>query len=46
MEIEDYMFNNTRFERGDRNRHRYGEIYAGGDGDKLIKLNLQIRFNK
>lgn len=45
-EIEDYMFNNTRLERGDRNRHKYGEIYTGEDGDRLIKLNLQIRFKK
>lgn len=45
-EVEDYMYNNTRFERGSRTRHRFGQLYRGEDGEVYIKLNLQIRFKK
>lgn len=45
-DVEDYLFNNTRFERASRSRYDYGYLYRGEDGQVRIKLNLQIRFNK
>lgn len=45
-DVEDYLFNNTRFERGSRSRHQFGSLYRGEDGSVYIKLNLQIRFKK
>lgn len=45
-DVEDYLFNNTRFERGSRERHKFGSLYRGEDGSVYIKLNLQIRFKK
>lgn len=45
-DVEDYLFNNTRFERGSRSRHHFGTLYRGSDGQVYIKLNLQIRFKK
>lgn len=45
-DIEDYLYNNTRFERGSRSRHHFGSLYRGNDGKVYIKLNLQIRFSK
>lgn len=44
-ELEDYLFANTKFERGDRGKHRFGALYRDSDGNVCIKLNLQIRFN-
>lgn len=43
-DVEDYLYNNTRFERGSRTRHHYGRLYRENDGNVYIKLNLQIRF--
>lgn len=43
-DVEDYLYNNTRFERGSRTRHHYGKLYRENDGKVYIKLNLQIRF--
>ena len=43
-DVEDYLYNNTRFERASRTRHKYGSLYRGEDGMVYIKLNLQIRF--
>lgn len=43
-DVEDYLFNNTRFERGSRTRHQFGSLFRGQDGRVYIKLNLQIRF--
>lgn len=43
-DVEDYLYNNTRFERGSRDRHQFGCLYRGEDGEVYIKLNLQIRF--
>jgi len=43
-DVEDYLFNNTKFERGSRTRHHYGSLFRGRDGNVYIKLNLQIRF--
>jgi len=45
-DVEDYLYNNTRFERGSRSRHHFGSLYRGSDGEVYIKLNLQIRFIK
>ncbi len=45
-DVEDYLYNNTRFERGSRSRHKFGSLYRGDDGEVYIKLNLQIRFSK
>lgn len=45
-EVEDYLYNNTRFERASRSRYHYGSLYRDEDGEVYIKLNLQIRFTK
>lgn len=45
-DVEDYLYNNTRFERASRGRYGFGKIYRGQDGNPYIKLNLQIRFKK
>lgn len=44
-DIEDYLYNNTRFERASRSRYKFGSLYEEG-GSLRIKLNLQIRFKK
>ncbi len=43
-DVEDYLYNNTRFDRASRKRYDYGYLYRGEDGNAYIKLNLQIRF--
>lgn len=45
-EVEDYLYNNTRFDRASRSRYEFGSLYRGDDGDVYMKLNLQIRFKK
>lgn len=48
-EVEDYLYNNTRFERASRSRYDFGMIYQQGGGQDqgyYIDLNLQIRFKK
>lgn len=45
-DVEDYLYNNTRFERGSRRRHGFGSLYRDKNGEVCIKLNLQIRFRK
>lgn len=45
-DVEDYLYNNTRFERASRRRYKFGELYRGENNDVCIKLNLQIRFKK
>ena len=45
-DVEDYLYNNTRFERPSRDRYNYGVLYRGEDGEVYMKLNLQIRFKK
>lgn len=45
-DTEDYLYNNTRFERASRKRHNFGSLYRKEDGEVYIKLNLQIRFTK
>lgn len=44
-DVEDYLYNNTRFERASRSRYNFGSIYKEGS-EYFIKLNLQIRFTK
>ena len=45
-DIEDYLYNNTRFDRASRSRYDFGSLYRGEDGAVYMKLNLQIRFKK
>ena len=45
-DVEDYLYNNTRFDRASRERYRFGKVFRGRDGGVYIKLNLQIRFKK
>ena len=45
-DVEDYLYNNTRFERGSRTRHNFGSLFRGEDKNVYIRLNLQIRFKK
>lgn len=42
--FKEYLFDNTRLERGSTSRHRYAEIYKKASGKMYINLNLQIRF--
>ena len=44
-DVEDYLYNNTRFERASRSRYGFGNLYKIGD-QVYIKLNLQIRFTR
>lgn len=43
--FEDYLFNNTKLETPDPERHNFGFIYEENKVQKM-KLNLQIRFIK
>ena len=43
--FEDYLFNNTKLETPDPNKHKFGEEYSE-KGQQKMKLNLQIRFIK
>ena len=45
-DVEDYLYNNTRFDRASRSRYAFGKLYRGVDGNVFMKLNLQIRFKK
>ena len=45
-DVEDYLYNNTRFERASRTRYHFGSIFRGEDGLCYMRLNLQIRFVK
>lgn len=46
-DVEDYLFNNTRFERASRGRYNFGKIYSiPGEDGYYFNLNLQIRFLK
>lgn len=44
-DVEDYLYNNTRFERASRTRYEFGFIYQQADS-YYLDLNLQIRFKK
>ena len=43
--FEDFLFNNTKLETPDMDKHGFGIIYTD-KGVQKIKLNLQIRFTK
>ena len=45
-DVEDYLYNNTRFERASRSRYNFGSLFRGEDGEVYLRLNLQIRFTK
>lgn len=45
-DVEDYLYNNTRFDRASRTRYDFGSLYRGDDDEVYMKLNLQIRFKK
>ena len=42
--LEDYLFENIRFDTPSTTRHRYGSLIAENDGKVYFKLNLQLRF--
>lgn len=44
--FREYLFLNTKFERGSRSRHNYGAIRRESPSDTFLDLNLQIRFTK
>ena len=41
--LEDYLFNNTKFETPSKSRYNMGEVYRNGD-KYYFNLVLQIRF--
>lgn len=43
-QLEDYLLNNTAFDTPSTSRHDFGYLDKNGNGDILLKLNLQIRF--
>ncbi len=45
-DVEDYLYNNTRFERASRSRYQFGSLYRDCNGELYFKLNLQIRFKR
>jgi DNA (cytosine-5)-methyltransferase 1 len=42
--LEDYLFENIKFETPSTTRHRYGQLILENDGNLYFKLNLQLRF--
>lgn len=42
-DLENYLFNNTRFDTPSTSRHDFGQVYKSGD-NYYIKLNLLVRF--
>jgi DNA (cytosine-5)-methyltransferase 1 len=42
--LEDYLFENIKFDTPSTTRHRYGSLIAENDGKVYFKLNLQLRF--
>lgn len=43
--FEEYLLNNTQFDRPSASRYDYGYVYDL-DGEKYIDLNVQVRFKK
>ena len=41
--VEDFLFENTRLERGSRTKHKYGDVYQK-ENEFYIKLNFAVRF--
>ena len=44
--FEQYLLDNTKFERGSVNKHDYASIYKDNNDEYFINLNLSIRFMK
>ena len=42
--LEDYLFNNIKFDTPSSTRHRFGSVISENDGKLYFKLNLQLRF--
>lgn len=45
-DVEDYLYNNTRFDNPSRERYHFGTLYRNQDNKVYMRLNLQIRFTK
>ena len=43
-ELEDYLFENIKFDTPSTTRHRYGGLIVENNGKMYFKLNLQLRF--
>ena len=41
--FENYLLNDTKFERGSTNKHKFGIVYKD-NGNYYLKLNLAVRF--
>ena len=42
--LEDYLFENIKFDTPSTTRHRFGNLISENDGKIYFKLNLQLRF--
>jgi len=42
--LENYLFENIKFDTPSTTRHRYGSLISERDGEMYFKLNLQLRF--
>jgi len=42
--LEDYLFENIKFDTPSTTRHRYGHLILENDGKIYFKLNMQLRF--
>jgi DNA (cytosine-5)-methyltransferase 1 len=42
--LEDYLFENIKFDTPSTTRHRYGNLILENDGKIYFKLNMQLRF--
>lgn len=42
--LEDYLFENIKFDTPSTSRHRFGNVITENDGKLYFKLNLQLRF--
>ena len=44
ISLEDYLFENIKFDTPSTTRHRYGSAILENDGKIYFKLNMQLRF--
>lgn len=44
VSLQDYLFNNIKFDTPSVSRHRFASLYTENDGSMYFKLNLQLRF--
>lgn len=42
--LEDYLFENIKFDTPSTSRHRFGNVFVESDNNCYFKLNLQMRF--